>query len=239
MAQIPDACECCPVTLDELRSRVPAQSLVIYKAMWMCPECLAKEKSLTEQSEKEADSRVAASRALSNNLINQARQIDDAIQLKEDIFNAHTVAIMDLKKAIDEDTAITNKPLALAEELHRRFTHLQQVIFDARSVLADAGNQQRAIQTYMNTISNQLRAEERAKLQLQDINYNPAVVKPAKVKKEGSSTKARGPKKFDKDALRNVCAKYNVPIDVVQLMVVSKNMTPEAAAEFVAKTMGK
>lgn len=232
----PSECEVCDTKQADLQAKEPKQTLRVYLGMWICPTCEHKERALQQaaNSPEAIQARVQASQ----NVIEQARLIDSRIQVIDDIHNAQTLAIVELMKAIDANPEIENKPLAKATELHTRFTHLSKVMFDARQELINAGNEQRAIQQYMNTLANQLRAEEREKLKLQDINYTPDIVKPVKVRKETTSTKSRGPKKFDKEALRKACEEFKVPMDVVQIMVVSKNMSPADAAKHVAKMMG-
>lgn len=212
----PTECEVCPNT----------GNLSLFMGMWLCSSCKAKEIELQIESAKQSDARVAASKIA----ISEARAIDESITLKEDIFNANTVSIIDLKKAIDANPEIENKALALATELHTRFTHYQKVIFDARTALSEAGNASRAIQQYMNTLANQLRVEEREKLKLTDINYKPETPKTIKP----SSGKTRGPKKGpSKEDYRNAAAKWNVPMEMIAAVAVAKNMTAEQAAEHV------
>lgn len=236
MTSMPMECEACPTTLASLV--LTGKKLIFFKGTWFCPSCHAKEVELTEISAKEADKRVEESRAQSNSLVDISRQIDQTIQLREDVFNAHTVAIMDLKKAIDEDTTIENKPLFLAEELHKRYSHLAKVVFDARSMIVDATNQQRAIHTYMATLSNQLRAEEREKLKLQDINYHPETPKTPKVR--GTSSKPRTAKKIATLAeCKEMAGKFNIPVEMLRMrLTVKTGETLEEAAREIAKKMG-
>ncbi len=229
MSQMPDTCEVCPTTLAELKSETPAKSLSIFMTIWMCPSCLNKEKELQGKSKAEADARVQTSR-----LLVESRRIDESIQVREDVFNAHTIAIIDLKTAIDSDTTIQNKPLALAEELHRRFQHLSKVIFDTRVILSDAGNQQRAIQTYMNTLSNQLRSEEREKLKLQDINYKPDVVKNPKIKSSGKPKKQPTMKEC-----KEMAAAFGIDVEFIRARQIRQpNETVEESAREIAKKLG-
>lgn len=233
--EIPAECEVCSVTQLSLKAEIPAKSLVCYKTIWMCPACFKTEYDLTKQSEAEADQRVAASR---NATVEQSRKIDESIQLKDDIFNANTMAIHELETAINADPTIENKSLALFTELDIRYKHLAAVMFDARQVITDAGNQQRAIHTYMNANANRLRAEEREKLKIQDFNYQPEVIKPAKIAK-ATSGKARSPKKGPSaKELKEMAAKYNVPMEAIRARMISKNEDLETAAKTIAEKMG-
>jgi hypothetical protein len=123
--------------------------------------------------------------------MDRAKAIDDSIQVRSDVFNAKTVAIVELKKAIDANPEITNKPYALAETLRTRFDHLKTVVFEMNEKLVEAGNEQKAIQVYLNNLANTLRSEEREKLRIADINYKPNPVKQATVKSVKTSGTSR------------------------------------------------
>jgi hypothetical protein len=163
-----------------------------------------------------------------NAVLKEARDIDTQVELRTDIFNAKTKAILDIKAAIDSDETIENKNLKLAEILKARFLQFRTVIFEAQQKIVDASNEQKAIQIYLNTLANQLRAEEREQLQLQNINYKPAQVKPAKTPKP----KVR---KLDKNELRRVAGQYELPEFLLQQIAVQKNMEIVDAAEFLKK----
>jgi len=134
-----------------------------YGNMWFCSECWDIEEAAVKANTAipAQEARVANSRETMVATIDRSREIDNGIQIRTDLFNAATTSIIELKKAIDADEAITNKPYALAEELKKRFEHLKTVVFSLNEQLVDAGNNQRAIQQYLNNMANQLRAEER------------------------------------------------------------------------------
>jgi hypothetical protein len=168
---------------------------IVYGNMLMCKDCQIKEKEAWNISQSPAN--IEARIQAANVALESSRKIDDGITIRTDLFNAATTAIVDLCKAVDDNPEITNKPYAKAEELKRRFDHYQEVIFESQSAILDAGNNQRAIQTYLNQLANTLRAEEREKLKIADINYRPTVVKPTKP----ISNKIK-PKKLDKTEVR-------------------------------------
>lgn len=200
-------CECCP-TIGPVE---------VFKTMLMCPECVAKEKSLSKDSELQAEQRV-------NAVIEQGRTIDYSIRVREDIFNAQTLSIVELKETIDSDSSITNKRFELAKQLTDRYQHLSKVIFD-RQVEIDADNtRQRAVQSYLNQLATQLRSEEREKLKLSDINYKPTDGKP-------KVTKVTTKKGFDKTQLVEFANKAGVPLAALQMICIAKNMSPEQAYE--------
>jgi len=197
----------------------------LYIDILMCQDCLEKENSHKRQEPERA---VAVMNI--NSIIDNARRIDQTVQVRTDLFNAATVAIVDLKKAIDEDGSIENKHFALATELTTRFNHFKKVIFEMSEEIVEKQNQQRAIQSYLNTLSNQLRVEEREKLKLQDINYKPESPKP--IKKSAPTVK-----KVSKIEIREMANKYNVPELAVQMLCVAKNLSPEDAAKSLQKAM--
>lgn len=215
-------CECCS------NSGV----MNIFTDMLMCSSCIEKEMIAinNHQTPDKQESRAKEYQINSlNDFLQRSRDIDDRIQIRQDIFNAQTIAIVELKTAIDADDSITNKPFALAEELDRRYKHLKQVIFEENEKQIERGNEQKAIQIYLNNLANQLRVEEREKLKLTDISYKPNDKKPV-VKKINL-------KKFDKTELRLKAKEIGVPESVLQMIVVNKNMTIQQAAEHLTKVM--
>jgi len=245
----------CDVCDDKIKA-----TQIQYGNMYYCDECWAREQEsvkahtpvVDEEQRKRNELADRINRAMiegqlkygSNNAaaipINQvlrdASIADHNIQVRTDLFNAATKSINELKEAIDKDENITNKPYALAETLKTRFEHFKTVIFDLNQKVIEAGNEQRAIQTYLNTMSNQLRAEEREKLKISDINYKPTPPKAIKVKTIGTSTTGRKPK-VDKNAVRNAAKELGVSEFMVQMLVVSKGLSVEQAKETIKKSI--
>jgi hypothetical protein len=192
--------------------------------MWFCDKCYDSEiqsqidnvKAKVEENKK-------------NNPINTAiataKKLDSTVQVKTDLFNAATVAIVELKATIDADDSIENKPFALAETLYNRFLHFKQVVFELNAQIVEAGNQQKAIQVYLNQLANSLRAEEREKFKITDISYKPSAPKVPKI-----STIKTATKKLDKAELRKYASELGVSEFTLQMIVVQKGLTVEAAA---------
>lgn len=201
----------------------------IFAGMLMCSTCKENEiKALMEHQSPEKQAERA--RLHNQSLIEHSRTIDQSIKVKTDIFNAETVAITDLFKAIDENPEIQNKLYVKASELKNRIDHFQKVIFDSRSVLQDATERHQVIQTQLNELANKLRQDERERLKLNDINYQPGAIRTVKPKSVKVSTK-----KWNKADVREAAAKYKVPIDAVQMICVARNMDAESAAMMLAK----
>lgn len=217
-----------------------------YGNMLMCQPCIIKEDQLYKESQKpeniaariESATAEIKQAASINDVLRDSRLTDDGIAVRTDIFNAATVAIVDLKKSIDSDDTIQNKPYALAEELKRRFEHFKNVIFEMQQSIVEAGNEQKAIQVYLNQLANTLRAEEREKLKISDLNYKPNPVKsatPKAIKTTGTQKKT----KLNKVELRNAAKELGVSEFTLQMLIVSKGYTVEQAAAKIRETMGK
>src|SRR5665213_2674679 len=200
-------CECCPTV----------GPVEIYMTMLMCPSCIVKEteaqvinSSPAKQAERVSD--------MNANIVN-ARAIDDSISVRSDLFNAATVSIIELKEMIDKDESIVNKPYALAEILTNRYQQFKSVVFELSEKIVDAGNKQKAIQVYLNQLANTLRAEEREKLKIADINYKPPTPK-IKVGNIKSVTK-----KFDKVELRKYALELGINEFTLQMVSVQKGLS--------------
>lgn len=236
-------CETCPnVGRCELYPLSESNTIAL-----LCPSCIRQHETARmspeaqEQRVKEMNDRSKRDSILHSSipdaqkaldLIGQSQKIDNSIQTRSDIFNAETVAIVDLKNAIDSDVSVTNKHFKLAEVLTERRNHFKKVIFDLSAEMVEKSNRQQAIQVYLNELSSKLRVEEREKIKLADINYSPLPVKISKPK--GVTVK-----KFDKSELRKWAMKLNewaiehghtgVPESVLQIVCIQKGMTPEQA----------
>lgn len=198
----------------------------LFMATLMCPNCIDKEKLAQVEIDRTANERVAKleSDRIDKVKLEQAHEIDASVKIRTDLFNASTVSIVELKKTIDEDSTIENKQFKLAEELDKRFHHLRTVLFNMDEERLKLASEQRAIQVYLNTLAGQLRQDERDKLKLQDITYQPKTVI---IKKP----KAPSKKKIDKVELRKYAAELGVSEFTLQMVVVSKGLTVAEAAE--------
>jgi len=217
-----------------------------YGNMWFCDECWDKEIKTSQEhmSPENQAKRVDAYRSsVESKVIQASRVIDSSIRVKSDIFNAATIAIVNIKKSIDENPEVTNKPYALAEELMKRFGHFTKVIFDGNQQISEiakqisaAGTNQQAIQIYLNQMANQLRAEEREKLRIADINYKPQpVTKVAKIKTSGTARKG----KLDIKELQKYAKDVGVELFTLQMFCVQKGVTPEMGANMLRRIIAE
>jgi ribosomal protein L37AE/L43A len=206
-----------------------------YQGIWFCDPCYTKEQTeLANHLEpvKQAE-RVARMDEL-HKAVTESEKIDSSIQVRTDLFNAATTAIVELKASIDVDTTITNKPYALAEKLMARFSHFKQVVFELNQKIVEAGNQQKAIQVYLNQLANSLRADEREKLRLADISYKPSAPKIAKV-----SAVKTAVKKLDKVELRKYASELGISEFTLQMIVVQKGISVEDAAKLLRRSINE
>lgn len=202
----------------------------------MCYDCFTNESKL--QAENNTPEKQQERVELGNNIhsiaIEASRMLDASVEVRTDLFNAQVVAIVDLKSAIDNDESITNKHFALAEELKKRFDHFQSVIFEKQREIVDTSTNQRAIQVYLNELANKLRAEEREKLKINDINYKPNPIKEIKVK----TVTVKKPK-LDKDELKKYASELGVPEFTLAAFVTAKNCSIETAANMIRASLSK
>ena len=238
-------CECCP----------KIGPVNMYMGMAMCPECIEKEKAAQLELKNTAEQRVADSRAREDaqlaahkqveesapvlsigSLIDESRQLDAQITVRADLFNAATVAIEDLRTAIwaDESIPAEKKQFTFASLLKDRITNFKKVIFDKNQELVELQNMQRAQQTYLNTLANQLRKEEREKLQLADISYQPTAVKPA----PSGTRKPRTPK-LDMAEVNKYAKEFGMPPNVFVMACNTRKMTPEQLANVMRKAIAE
>lgn len=217
-------CECCP-------NKVAERAIKVFGGnMRMCFSCHAKE--IEAQKELQKPENQQARVDAMHNALDKAKAIDNAVSVRTDLFNAATVSIVELKQLIDGDDSIQNKQFTLASTLMERFEHFKSVVFEANESIVNATNNQKAIQVYLNQLANSLRQEEREKLKIQDINYKPKEVKPVKPRAIRTA-KA----KLDKVELRKYAAELGVSEFTLQMIVVSKGITVEKAADILRKNL--
>lgn len=209
-------CECC--------DKVDVTVYVTTGNIRMCSDCKEKQDAAVQQA------------ASVNTMIVASRSIDANIQIKTDIFQAATVAAVELKGAIDADEAIPadQKNYIMAQESLKRYQNLQKVIFEERQALLVKENELRMWQTQVQNFAGKLRAEQKEQFRNFDINYQPQTpksVKPAKAKSVKVTAKAAD--------IIEAAAKYNVPSSAVAMVANARNLTAEGAAKYLAETLGK
>ena len=190
----------------------------------MCWDCYSRELEFQKEiadPAKQAE-RLQAHKNIENIHLQHIREENAAIRISSDIFNAKIKSIQSLKEAIDADPTIENKNWALAQVLNERYVHLNDLLHGKRKEVAEAENEQRAIQTYYNDLSKKLRIEEREKLKLADLTYKPLPV-PVKEKKEVKV------KKYDKTGIAAAALMSGIQEALIQMVCVARDITPQAA----------
>lgn len=211
-----------------------SENLRNYAGMVVCESCYAVEMSALAELKKTEQARVDASHVASRIPSNNNRALlDGSVEIRTDLFNADTQSIVELKNTIEADENIENKPYELAERLLAEQKQLQALVYELNEKIVTATNKQKAITVYMNTLQSSLRAEEREKLKLQDINYKPAA-KPIKVSKIKTAAK-----KLDKVELRKYATELGIAEFTLQMLVVSKGMTVEQVANMLRKSINE
>lgn len=167
-------------------------------------------------------------------LISNARRIDESIHLSTDIFNAKTVAFIDIRDAVYANPEIPqdSKRFELARICKERIRHFQEVIFELDKKKIEAYSEQKSWHLALNDLANKLRVEEREQLKISDITYDvklPKSVTPRKI--------TTSPKKASKEELRQLASELGMPEFTIQLVMTSKNWTIEQVGNHLRKTI--
>lgn len=212
-------CECC------LKTDI---TLHHFNNMWMCDECKTKELALMPE--------VKIVNGV-NNIIEKSRQIDASVEIKADLFNAETVASVELKSAIERDETIPadKKQYVYADESLTRYLQFKQAVFEMREEMNRKENAMRFWQVQARQAAATLHGEFREKFKALDINYQP--VAPPKPKLPSASKPKTGTKKFKLEEIKKFAEQYGVPHTSVQLVATAKNLTAEEAAKYLSELM--
>jgi len=205
----------CVNTVSKIRLR--------YGNMWMCDECWNKEEAVAERAKE------------STSILIVAKQIDSAIELKSDVYNAATVAAVEIKAAIEHDNSIPadQKGYAYTKACAERLAHMKKVMFEKREELIKDETIARMWLTEVQDSAAKLQAEHRAHFRNLDVNYKPVVVKPAK------QTKGQSNKPLKMSELKELATKYGIAAAAIQSVAVSRGLSIQDAAVELATAMGK
>lgn len=202
-------CECC--------DRTDIVVTLMHGNMHMCDECIARE--------------VSATAAIKT--VDDARKVDESIEIKQDVWNAATVPFIELKAAIDNNPTVPadQKDYALVKEASSRIDRMTAAIFAQEAEIMKLKNERHAWLTNVQVAASKLRADIRAQFKQYDVNYQPAPI----TKKSKSATPVKSPKTFAKEEVNTAAKKYNVPASAVQMIILSKNISAEEAAKLYAQ----
>ncbi len=183
----------------------------------MCADCKAEDDAIRSKA------------STVGNIIEHSVKVDTSIEVKSDLFNAATVAAVELKAAIENDESIPadQKEFKYAQMCYDRFLHFQKVAFEKHQEYIAVENEKRAWQVQTQTIAGKLRSEYRDHFKNLNVNYAPTPVKAIK-----EVAKTRKPKTAAKvSESREAAAKYKVDSTLVHMMVTKRNMSAEDAAK--------
>lgn len=200
----------------------------------MCPSCLAKEQALVLSAKEERESKVKQVQNF-NEYIERSRQIDNSVTIKTDLFNAATVAIVELQASIEQDSSIppANKKFALADLCMERFLSYKEKIFSVREELIKLENEQRAYQIHLQSLGKELTEAERTKLNLSNLSYQP----PAPKSPKPAGERKPSARKFNMVEVKAAATKYNVPANMIQMIVTQRNVDVVEAAKIGAEQL--
>lgn len=187
----------------------------------LCPECFDKEVEAYRNSSSEIDHTAQIINGLqtpASEILKVSRTIDSSVKVKEDLFNAKTKAIVELQDAINRDDSIADKHFTLCKAIEERFNHLTSILHDLKNKQEDALTDQRALQTFFQMRAQQLSIEQREQIKLKDLNYKP---EPPKLVK----SKPAPVRKFDINQLKLASAESKIPLQALQAVCVSRNVS--------------
>lgn len=197
----------------------------------MCPGCLENEISgKKEESKQMAQTNPLNSGNPIQRLADMVRDSDARISSRPEFFNAETMAIEDIRKQLESDNSVLNKRFELAQIVYQRVVDFEKALFEVNQTRFEMNDRQQANRVYLQSLSQQLTAEEREKVRLKDISY--PVQQPKLQTPKAPSTKA----KSNKEELREAAAKYGVDTIAIQTVCIARNLTIEQAIELMKKT---
>lgn len=222
--------------------------------MLLCAECYAKEEqgqrdiadtkkqeervrasvqaTLDEQARQRIESGISAGFIPIDSVLTLARETDQSIEIITDVFNAKTVALVEVMNAIDADDSIQNKAYAKTEFSVNRIQWLKKAIFENRQQLIEWENELKAHHVHVNELAKKLKEEEREKLKIADITYQPQPTKVTKPRSVATTTTRKVTKKFDKEAAAKAAARADITVEVIRAyMLINPGLNEEQAAD--------
>jgi hypothetical protein len=198
----------------------------------MCASCKAEDDAIATMQEEAI---------AGNKLLQQLRAVDNASELKADIFNANTVAIVELKGAIWADVNIPDarKQYVYTQELARHLDIQQKKVFDKRAELTVEESIARRWQTAAQEAAGKLTAVEREHFKKLNMAYQPTSVKSVKPAKAGKPTTKAPSYRKQGGEYKEVAERYGVNPEMIRIMVIHRGMTIEAAGKEAAEIMAR
>jgi len=208
----------------ETCARVNLPITLEHHNMWMCQVCVDDEKRAITTKIGEA-----------NALLEHARNVDEKVQMKPDMFMAKTVALPELRAAIEHDENIPadRKDSVYAQTCKERYLHFKDVVFKQRQELLEQEQEMRMWQVNMQEAASKLKKEEQDKYREFTINYQPTPAKKSKVSEPSGKTKKASD--YKRSELAEASKKYGFDVSAIRVIMLQKNMTAENAAKYLVE----
>lgn len=149
-------CEACD-------ARVKEKDIIVHKTLKLCKECYDKEIALSKEHDSKAEERVAEYRSqasfvegLNREVIENDKQLQKDVSKAEDFFNAEATDL-----ALIEGT-----PFERAEKIRERIDKWGALLFEVQT-------KRNCDIAELNKVAANMRKEEREKLRLLNISYEP------------------------------------------------------------------
>lgn len=133
-----------------------------------------------------------------------ARDVNENIRYDGDVFNAKTIALVELKQAYLNDESIPqeDRSLRYQEALGKQLTHFKEVLFQKQGEVHDIQVEMLVIKKSLRDFGNDLKKEIREQLRISDSTY--VVAPPIKINvKPKAQPKSRLDKAIDAMLLLN------------------------------------
>jgi hypothetical protein len=173
-----------------------------------------------------------------NNVVQTFKQVDQTIHVAQDIYNAKTIPMIQLRAAIeqDENIPVGQKDFVFAQKCEEHMIHLKEILKKQRQEVEENENELRAWGTNQQVAIGKLRLELRGQFTARNIDYAPSKPKITK-----SSTKEKAPKSASKKVTaaqaREAAEKYGVNHVLVLMTAQGSNISAEDAAISVYKKL--
>jgi hypothetical protein len=142
----------------------------------MCPICIQKELDAARKASEEDIKTVGEIRVQAMNSV---------IECRAQFFNAHTSAIMQQKEEFynsNPELSDEVKRYKFSELLNEQIQNYKRAFFEVNETALKISNEMRATITYLADFADQLTNEQRERLQIANINFNPVPIKVKDVK---------------------------------------------------------
>ena len=147
-----------------------------FQGNWLCRDCYSREKTEYNKTKE----KIRAVEVLEKN-----EKVNTSLKIKEDIFNAETVSLVELEKAVrinNSELPESEQYYAFANKVKEQILNYKKLISQKHEEILETTSRIRAGQQHLNSIANKLRAEVREEFKIKDTAYKPEVVKVKPVK---------------------------------------------------------